>query len=815
MKDPSPKSDRPKMGVTELREHIGTQLDAYAVAHNLKSLRHRLEIGLNEVGALAYEPTRLKVQEICHRIVEDEQAAQRLFKRLEAMCADIQENGPWEYAQELLKATAPEIQAWYLLEWAVTNGNEREMELSNIGFRDDLDRIQKNLDYAIEGYEVALEEAKKHTLEIPKAVMHPMYRKDKKGKEVIIPEEKCILLGEGFGAFLPMAMKGREVGVITNADGDVFIGARGRISDSLLESCGLTGRIVKDPKNPAREVMGFFNAGGDLVVRKLHRGFLIVDTRDLDLARTIAEGIRDRQDAIRVDDSALGHTRVIQTTEKQHKNNEQADREHWERKQFLRQQEVRNVGTDEQAVTTAMSRPREEFYDKMLYIRAMYVYLDSVEKLRRDREEEGKEVTEADREVASTKTWEKMKQKVDELRCLNKYVDEFLPKMPGVHSVIDMAGGAGDLGLAVGSELMALGRKVKDVEIVDPQPGVDDFMHNIIGHLPFRTELQEIAHHNTGYLQQANIRPDSLVVAKHACGTLTDDIIDQWMKSESPMLMAMTCCQDKAKDKTARNGIGQQHWHDLCITSGLTGTDIPEEPGTAQNIALERIQEGQKAMHELDMARVEKLRRHGFQAELRLNPEFPKGDVIIARRLPKNFMDKLDELQKLETDEPEKFDAIQMQLDKMVRGGDFRGKRTSDFGEAWTDDDFRELTDRLSPNNEAKRREAAQKREKLASEQYATYVQKVREDAIASQIATDKKEARERTERLHKRIFSDVDGKLNAYIRQREKKMGKSIPKERMGTVMGIINTIIEENRTEEPVKIRAKIDDKLEEIGF
>lgn len=159
-----------------------------------------------------------------------------------------------------------------------------------------------------------------------------------------------------------------------------------------------------------------------------------------------------------------------------------------------------------------------------------------------------------------------------------------------------------------------------------------------------------------------------MVVAKHACGTLTDDIISQWRESESGMLVAMTCCQGKAASEPARYGFSQNEWEDLCHSSDLTNTEIPEQPGKARERALRRLEEGNRAMKKIDMARVEYLRRHGFAAELSTTDKFPKGDVIMARRLPKNFMKRLQSLQELEEKEPLVFDAMMLKIDMMSIG---------------------------------------------------------------------------------------------------------------------------------------------------
>ncbi len=812
MDHPFPPDSSREVSIKITKEEIGRQLDAFVEKHGIKSLRDRLRIGLNEAAALGFEDTRKLVQELCGTLAVDESDAQMIYNNLVDMTLDMQQHGPWDYAEVLAQAESPEVKAWYMLNAAVSLGYESEHDLEEPELMEEIDRIKGHLKEGIADPEGFMQAAREHAIEKAEAAIY-YSEDDRKAKDFdkSDPEHRYIPRGEGLGTFLPMALKGYEVGIVQDAEGWVYVGAQGMIGDRLIESCGLKRDVRPDPRDPKRKVTFYLNKDGQEVVKKVHRGLLVILSRSFDLAQAIAEAVRDHQSIMHLTEDAIKHKRVTQTSEGERDEAETPEEalEHWQRKQFLRRPD-RAEGSAE---TTALSRPQDEFYDDMLYIRGMYVYLDAVKKAKQDRKKKGgKPLTSDDLEDISRKTWEKMAQKVDELRYVNELIDEMGDRLPqGIHSVIDMAGGAGDLGLAVGTKLMTQGREINDIEIVDPQEGTEDFMQNIIEHLPFRRDLEKVARHNNGYLQDAHIRPDSVVVAKHACGSLTDAIIKQFVESDSPMLIAMTCCQEKAQDDPASYGLGQEKWKNLCTCSGLTNTEVPEEPGKAHDIAAKKLHEGQQAMLGLDMARVDYLRRHGFKAELKINHKFPKGDVIIARRLPSNFMEKLAELQAMEKSDPVKFDNIVSRLSKLSKGGDYQGMRNSEFGEKWIDDDFNEMLDRLSPARVAKEKERVEKRRNQATE---AYKRKLEQDIKAKKEAAEKERKKAQKE-LVKRIFGDCGGRQDLYLQNRAKSGKPPVPKNMLGDINRVITTIVQEAEGEDPERIRQAIDDKMEELGF
>lgn len=809
-------------------------LDAFSREHNIKSLEDRLRIGLNEAGVLAVDVTNERVQEVCQALCESKEDAEELYEDLLSIVVDIQQHGPWAYAAMLSNPETPLAKAWFMLNTAVTLGYEKEQDLNDREFVQHAERIEGHLEEAAESPDAFFEQAKKHVLErarrdIKERIFVPP-KKDKDGKttpgfwrQLNAGEKKSgkrgTPKGEGLGVFLPIAIEGFSAGVATDDEGWVYVGAAGRIKDGLLESCGLTKETVPDPRDPLRiEIVDgkpvqrgrmvdmYSNQSGQQVVKRLYPGFLIMNDKTegaMNLALSIAQAVNDEARVLEYEEEWTEPLRVIQTTEAERDEWDQ-DRDAWNRAAFLRMPELHIIheGTPD---TTALTRPREDLYPQMLYVRGLHVYLDSLKKKRHKLD---RDLTDFEKSELIADTWEKQTQKVEEVRYVNGLIDGLLDRLPPeVDTVIDMAGGAGDLGLGVAVELLARGRKLGRVEVVDPQVGVADFMKDIITWLPFRKELEETAHHTTGILQEATITPESVVVAKHACGTLTDEIIDMWRDSKchSPVLVAMTCCQDKAANEPSRYGIPQEEWHRLCKESAKTNTVVPEQPGPARDIALRELQRGHDAMDALDRARVENLRRHGFEAELHKTDKFPKGNVIIARRLPPDFMGAVDELDRLEETDPNRFDAVMTRLNALVRGRKPKGGPDLGFGEGWRSEDFAELARRLTPSEEAReedakkaKAEAARKREEEAEQREAEEVRIVKEKA-------------ERLAFLNG-IFGDAKGKIDVYVRNRAANAGKPVPRNMKPFVDGIQNFIQGGGEAEQ---VRAHIDQWMTEQGY
>jgi hypothetical protein len=324
-------------------------------------------------------------------------------------------------------------------------------------------------------------------------------------------------------------------------------------------------------------------------------------------------------------------------------------------------------------------------------------------------------------------------------------------------------------------------------------------MDTIIDHLPFRKKMEEIAVHNSGYLQDAKITPESMVVAKHACGTLTDSIIEQWRDSKSKVMVLMTCCQDEARNEPARYGFSQEEWSRLCRESSKTGTDVPEAPGKARDRALRDLETGNRAMKKLDMARVEYLRRHGFAARLDVTDKFPKGDTIIARRLPSNFMEKFAQIKELEMSDPLRFDNLMMKLDILAAGASPRNMDPAEYGKDWTRDDFAELTRRFVSS---------------AFEEFIP-VDADEKKVSAQDAGMENKEAKKKEKALMSQVFADMKGRVDLYIKGRLEKGGKEVDPRKYGPITEAIKNRVLRMPESEPAAIRKAVDELMVELGY
>lgn len=770
------------------KKALEKQLDAFTDRHGLKSLRDRLRNGLNEVAILAFDRTNNVVKEVVRKMAPTPEEAEKLYTNLVDTCVEMQKFGPWGFAEELANPTSPEIKGWFIVTGAETIGYDRSMDLNDIEFIENTKRIEHLLEEAVTSPEDFFQRAHEHMVKRSEAAI----RFQENDTEHRVP------FGEGFATFLPMAIQGYESGVVQDAEGWVFVGARGEISDDLLTSVGLQKEVAPDERDPNRMVTYFSNNKGQRVVKKVHPGLLVILSRSFDLASSIVRALNNDHDALEIAEDALGHTRVIQTTEKERQqlgiNGDNFNTD------FLKVS--RQSITDALSSSTELIRPRMEFYNDLLFVRGNYVYVDALQQLQRRRTSEGTLVTDHEKKILGGKIWKKMQQKTDELRYVNDLLDAEFASIPkGITSVIDMAGGAGDLGLAVSNEFLSRGREITRVEIVDPQTGVADFMQTIIEHLPFRTQMEEVAVHTTGYLQDAHIAPDSIVVAKHACGPLTDAVIEQWRHSESPMLVAMTCCQGKAKGEPAPYGFSQEEWDRLCQESDLTNTNIPDAPGKARDRAISRLETGNQAMKKIDMARVTYLRRHGFKAELKMTDKFPKGDVIIARRLPQNFMKQLEILKKEFIENPTVFQALLKKLNNLATGRNPQGFNRDIYGDDWVADDFAELTRRLI--------EPASDRIKPAP------VIEITPLSTNNETIPNEQEVKKQQKKITQEVFVDYKGRIDQYVIDRTKRIEKILTGQEMGAVITSIKNRLFQYEGEPATNIRQGIDTLMNDLGL
>lgn len=572
--------------------NIRSELNDFAEQNKIPSLEDRIKRGLSPVGIIALHETRQRVEKLAAKLDAS-------FADVLKMTVGIQTSGPWEYVSKLKNATDPATKIWIMTNAVGTLGNEREMDMTSTEFLEDIKRIDRLLDEANENPDVFFEKAKEYVLE--------------KSQERFRIEEG-VPISEMDNGFVAMATNGYEAGIIQDADGMLFVGAK-QIDDEVFEKWGLKSETREDR---GRRVNFFVNAKGEAVVKKLYPGFVIVLSRNFELAKAIVKSVVSEDRLEELNAAVLGH-KVYAPTSLQSVEEEKLEG-------ISKIKIRRHVTLEDFEGESGEKTLQESFYSQLALLKASETLKDRVALTRKNKREKkigGKWVREPELDDMAEKTKAKVAQKIDELRYMMQVLGHDLDNLPEhINKIVDMAGGAGDLGMAATVEMMARGKKISNTEIVDPVPELAKFNRLLVAQMDLPEEFKEVVHPKVESLQEANITPDSIVLAKHACGTLTDEIIEKWVSSDSPVLCLMTCCQDKAKDQPARYNLSQDEWRNLCKESAKTNNADPKKQA-----------EGMVAMNKLDNARVEYLKRHGFKAELIKTDKFPKGDMIIARRI--------------------------------------------------------------------------------------------------------------------------------------------------------------------------------------
>lgn len=564
-------------------DSIKKELADFSSGNKIPNLEDRVHRGLDPIGIIALKETDEKVRLLCEKTNTGYEAAKK-------MILDIQLGGPWDYAQKLKEGNNPAARAWIMLNAANNMGKDREMDLTGGEFLKDLERIKRNLDEANADPEAFFQKAKVHVLE-----------ESKKRFRV----EDGVPISEMDNGFTAMAVNGYEAGIIQDADGLLFVGAK-KINDAVFEQWKLKSEVRDDGRGHMATF--YVNDKGESVIKKLYPGFAIVLSRNFDLAKAMVKGSNE------VNPGTLGH-KLYRPTSMKEKSKDPG-------------RIKRSPRVKEEAVPENLPEPerkRAEFYSRLVFLKTQQTFRDKANAIIRKNKEKGLgRVTNDTLETEAGKTQKKLMQKMEELKYMISLMGDELDSLPPeVDRIVDMAGGAGDLGLAVSMEMMVRGRKLNQTEIVDPEEDLALYNKLLVQELPDSEEFKKVVRFEMKTLQEAEIPDNAVVVAKHACGDLTDTIIEKWVQSESPLLIIMTCCQEKAADRPARYNIPQDDWKKWCRESSKTNS-----PGNARKIA-----EGMDAMTKLDTARVSYLRRYGFEAKLVQTDKFPKGDVIIARRI--------------------------------------------------------------------------------------------------------------------------------------------------------------------------------------
>jgi len=475
-----------------------------------------------------------------------------------------------------------------MLNAANTMGKEREMDLTDEEFLNEIERNKRILDEASGDPDKFFEQAKQHVLE-----------ESKKRFRI----EDGVPISEMDNGFIAMAVNGHESGIIQDADGLLFVGAK-NINDDIFKEWKLRAEERDDGRG--HKATFFVNNKGESVIKKLYPGLAIVLSRNFDLAKAMVK-------ASGVSEESLGH-KVYQPTSMKEPSERVPER-------IKRNRRIKTEAVSEDL--SEAERSRFQFYNALEHAKAQQIFRDKANALIKRMKVEGAgRITNDTLETQAGQVKKKVKQKMEELKYMTALMGDELDGLPpNVNRIVDMAGGAGDLGLAVSMEMFLRGKDLKETNVVDPVEELREFNDLIIKELPDSERYRAAVKYKTGTLQEAGIPADAVVVAKHACGDLTDTIIEKWVQSESPLLVIMTCCQDKAKDQPARYNISQDDWRRWCKESSKTNSSNPKQSA-----------QGMEAMTSLDEARVRYLKRYGFDARLVQTDKFPKGDVIIARR---------------------------------------------------------------------------------------------------------------------------------------------------------------------------------------
>ncbi|MDP3955969.1 MAG: methyltransferase [bacterium] len=587
------KDHNPRQQSREL-EDLKTELDLFAKEQHLGGLQDRIRRGLNPVAILALKETGDEMKIVCEQLGAD-------YNEVVNMAVSIQARGPWDYVDKMKDEGDPNVNAWVLMQ---ALGQKRKMDITDNEFIAEVESVYDKLNKIKE--------------EPVTFVRHARER-------VFVESQKEIRLENGVpitgvdDAYVTIATGGFHSGVVCDADGTVYSIAK-EFNDDVFAIIGLVEKIEKDDRSD-RMISFYYNKDGERVAKRKWPGFVVVLNNSIELAIAIAKGSAE------VDEEVLAQKAYTPTSmEGESRTFGKIRKKHWVEETLVAR------GLDKpRAELNEQDRFREEFYLGYLRAKANQVFRDSANMVIRATVKKGEEVIsdEFNRKLfaLAEKSIDKQLQKIEEVKHMMSEMRESLASLRGsAKRVVDCAGGAGDLGLAVAMEMRLLGHSVEEVRVLELPGWVGDdyrrFNEMIIKELPESSWFTSIVRYDLKKLQEAKLPDDAVVVAKHACGDLTDSIILKWTTdSHSPFLCVMTCCQDKAAKRAAPYGISQTDWTQWCHESAKTNSPKPDVR-----------QAGIDAMLHLDESRVSYLKRYGMQATLSTTDKFPKGDVICAVR---------------------------------------------------------------------------------------------------------------------------------------------------------------------------------------
>jgi hypothetical protein len=243
---------------SEKIDNIKKELQDYADQYGLHGLENRIQRGIDPAGMLAVHEIRSKIEQIA-------KALDAPMNDVIQLTNELHQGAVWKNADALKAGEKPDIKMWIATAAISLKEREKEGDMSEKEFLEDLKRINLLLDEAIQNPEEFLSNSKNTLIEQSRTHF-----------EI----EDGIPISELDSGFLSMAVNGYKSGIIRDKEGLLFVGA-----DELdYESLGLVKHVKEDR---GREVEFYVQNNQD-AVKKLYPGFAIVFNEDIELAKKLA-----------------------------------------------------------------------------------------------------------------------------------------------------------------------------------------------------------------------------------------------------------------------------------------------------------------------------------------------------------------------------------------------------------------------------------------------------------------------------------------------------------------------------------------------
>jgi hypothetical protein len=247
---------------------------------------------------------------------------------------------------------------------------------------------------------------------------------------------------------------------------------------------------------------------------------------------------------------------------------------------------------------------------------------------------------------AMKKEYKRTRGKIAESREFLKIIDRYQSSLTNIEEFIDMAGGAGDIGVLLGEKFSDKDIRVRIVDVV---PVLEQYA-GYLKEQGISSGMTERVKFELHPLQETVITEPSktAIIAKHPCGGLKDDIVDIAIENGVPFLAIMTCCQDKMcdhadqyadkyVDETGANNRfkSKEEFIEVAKRSASTNIEVDEAPKKSQRKLQGKFDQGVEAMRRLDEITAERLKEAGYEVDIITieSDLVKKGDVIIARKI--------------------------------------------------------------------------------------------------------------------------------------------------------------------------------------